>query len=112
MGIIALGQGVAVNVLKRVGIEPVGLRNEIEEQIGTGPKVDQIGHTPYTPRVQKVLALAAKEAQALHHPYVGTEHFLLGLLREGDNVAAHVLKSRGLDFERARQEILKELSPE
>ena len=70
-----------------------------------------IGNIPYTPRVKKVLALAGKEAQALHHSYVGTEHLLLGLLREGEGVAARVLKSLEVDPARTRNEILKELDP-
>ena len=70
-----------------------------------------IGNIPYTPRVKKVLALAGKEAKALQHSYVGTEHILLGLLREGDGVAARVLKSLEIDIERTRKEILKELDP-
>src|SRR4030095_1699252 len=69
------------------------------------------GNIPYTPRVKKVLALAAKEARALNHTYVGTEHILLGLLREGDGVAARVLKNLDVDIEQTRQEILKELEP-
>jgi ATP-dependent Clp protease ATP-binding subunit ClpC len=70
-----------------------------------------IGNIPYTPRVKKVLSLAAKEAKALNHTYVGTEHILLGLLREGDGVAARVLKNLDVDIEQTRQEILKELDP-
>ncbi len=70
-----------------------------------------IGNIPYTPRVKKVLALASKEAKSLNHTYVGTEHILLGLLREGDGVAAKVLKSLDVDIEQCRQEILKELDP-
>ena len=70
-----------------------------------------IGNIPYTPRVKKVLALAAKEAKAMHHTYVGTEHILLGLLREGDGVAARVLKNLDVDIKQTRQEILKELDP-
>src|SRR5256712_8879091 len=70
-----------------------------------------IGNIPYTPRVKKVLALAAKEAKNLNHTYVGTEHILLGLLREGDGVAARVLKNLDVDIEQTRQEILKELDP-
>ncbi len=67
------------------------------------------GNIPYTPRVKKVLALAGKEAKALNHSYVGTEHILLGLLREGDGVAARVLKSLEVDIERTCNEVLKEL---
>ena len=70
-----------------------------------------VGNIPYTPRVKKVLALAGKEAKALQHSYVGTEHILLGLLREGEGVAARVLKSLEIDIERTRNEILKELDP-
>ena len=70
-----------------------------------------MGNIPYTPRVKKVLALAGKEAKALNHTYVGTEHILLGLLREGDGVAARVLKKLEVDIEQTRQEILKELDP-
>src|SRR5262249_31354492 len=83
----------------------------VEKQVGTGPDQKMIGNIPYTPRVKKVLALAAKEAKALNHTYVGTEHILLGLLREGDGVAARVLKNLDVDIEQTRQEILKELDP-
>ena len=70
-----------------------------------------VGNIPYTPRVKKVLALAGKEAKSLNHSYVGTEHILLGLLREGEGVAARVLKNLEVDIERTRNEILKELDP-
>ena len=70
-----------------------------------------IGRIPYTPRVKKVLALASKAAKALNHTYVGTEHLLLGLLIEGDGVAARVLTRLNVDAEKARREILKELDP-
>ncbi len=111
LGIIKLGQGVAVSVLNRLGLELETVRMEVEKQVGTGPDQKMVGNIPYTPRVKKVLALASKEAKALNHSYVGTEHILLGLLREGDGVAARVLKSLDVDIERARQEILKELDP-
>ncbi|MGB7838531.1 MAG: ATP-dependent Clp protease ATP-binding subunit, partial [Terrimicrobiaceae bacterium] len=75
------------------------------------PETKMVGNIPYTPRVKKVLALAGKEAKALQHSYVGTEHILLGLLREGEGVAARVLKSLEIDIERTRNEILKELDP-
>src|SRR6266542_2974212 len=83
-------------------------RLEVEKQVGTGPDQKMIGNIPYTPRVKKVLALAQKEARALNHTYVGTEHILLGLLREGDGVAARVLKNLDVDIEQTRQESLKE----
>ena len=111
LGLIKLGQGVAVNVLQKMGLDLETVRMEVEKQVGTGPDTKVTGNIPYTPRIKKVLALASKEAKALHHSYVGTEHILLGLLREGDGVAARVLKSLEVDIERARQEVLKELDP-
>jgi len=88
LGLIKLGQGVAVNVLQKLGLDLETVRMEVEKQVGTGPDQKMIGNIPYTPRVKKVLSLAAKEAKTLNHTYVGTEHILLGLLREGDGVAA------------------------
>jgi ATP-dependent Clp protease ATP-binding subunit ClpC len=111
LGLIKLGQGVAVNVLQKMGLDLETVRMEVEKQVGTGPDQKQVGNIPYTPRVKKVLSLASKEAKALNHTYVGTEHILLGLLREGDGVAAKVLKSLDIDIELVRQEILKELDP-
>src|SRR5512135_3738460 len=111
LGLIKLGQGVAVNVLQKLGLDLETVRMEVEKQVGTGPDQKMIGNIPYTPRVKKVLALAAKEAKNLNHTYVGTEHILLGLLREGDGVAARVLKNMDVDIEQTRQEILKELDP-
>src|SRR5213075_2874385 len=103
--------GVAVNVLQKMGLDLETVRMEVEKQVGSGPETKMVGNVPYTPRVKKVLALAGKEAKALNHSYVGTEHILLGLLREGEGVAARVLKSLELDIERTRNEILKELDP-
>jgi hypothetical protein len=111
LGLIRLDEGVAVIVLKRMGLDLATIRSEVEAEIGTGTEQKMIGNIPYTPRVKKVLALAAREAKALNHTYVGTEHILLGLLREGDNVAARVLKNLDVDIEQTRQEILKELDP-
>ncbi len=111
LGLIALGQGCAVNVLKRLGLDLETARAEVEKQVGTGPDQKMISNISYTPRVKKVLGLAAKEAKMLGHTYVGTEHILLGLLHEGDGVAARVLKNLGVDIERTRLEILKELDP-
>ncbi len=72
LGLIKLGQGVAVNVLQKMGLDLETVRMEVEKQVGTGPDQKMIGNIPYTPRVKKVLALAAKEAKALNHTYVGT----------------------------------------
>src|ERR1022692_655447 len=111
LGLIKLGQGVAVNVLQKMGIDLDSVRIEVEKQVGSGPDQKMIGNIPYTPRVKKVIALAQKEAKNLNHTYVGTEHLLLGLLREGDGVAAKVLRALDVDIEQCRQEILKELDP-
>ena len=111
LGLIKLGQGVAVNVLQKMSLDLETVRMEVEKQVGSGPETQSQGNIPYTPRVKKVLALAGKEAKALNHSYVGTEHILLGLLREGDGVAARVLKNLDVDIERTRNEILRELDP-
>src|SRR5450432_2843098 len=112
LGLIKLGQGVAVNVLQKMGMDLETVRMEVEKQVGSGPETKMVGNIPYTPRVKKVLALAGKEAKALNHSYVGTEHILLGLLREGEGVAARVLKTLEVDIERTRNEILRELDPQ
>jgi predicted dehydrogenase len=113
LGLIELGQGVAVNVLWKMGLDLEAVRVEIEKQVAAGlnrnPK--PAGRIAYTPRVKKVLAFAANEAKALQHTYVGTEHILLGLLEEGDGLAARALICRGVQIERTRHEILKELDP-
>ncbi len=111
LGLIKLGQGVAVNVLERMGLELEVVRMEVEKEVGSGPPQKSSGNIPYTPRVKKVLALANKEAKALNHSYVGTEHLLLGLLREGEGVAARVLKRLDVDIQRTRNEILAEIDP-
>lgn len=111
LGLIRLGQGTAVLVLGKLGLDLETVRREVEKQVGTGPDQKLSGFIPYTPRVKKVLALAAKEARALNHTYIGTEHILLGLLREGDGVAARVLTGLGVEIEKTRQEILRELNP-
>ena len=111
LGLINLGQGVAVNVLQKMGLDLETVRLEVEKQVGTGPDQKLAGNIPYTPRVKKVLELSKKEAKALHHTYVGTEHILLGLLREGEGVAARVLKNLDIDIDQCRQEILHELDP-
>ncbi len=111
LGLINLGQGVAVNVLQKMGLDLETVRSAVEKQVGKGPESKPTGNIPYTPRVKKVLALAGKEARSLNHSYVGTEHILLGLLREGEGVAARVLKSLDVDIERCRNEILSELDP-
>ncbi|HMO50651.1 MAG TPA: ATP-dependent Clp protease ATP-binding subunit [Kiritimatiellia bacterium] len=111
LGIIALGQGVAVNVLQRLNVNLEAVRLEVEKAVGVGPETKQVGNLPFTPRVKKVLALAGSEARSLNHAYVGTEHILLGLLREGEGVASRVLRNLNVDLEKTRVEIMKELDP-
>ena len=111
LGLIKLGQGVAVNVLQHMGLELEAVRMEVEKEVGSGPPQKSTGTIPYTPRVKKVLAFANKEAKALNHSYVGTEHLLLGLLREGEGIAARVLRRLDVDIQRTRNEILAEIDP-
>src|SRR5665213_4359 len=111
LGLIKLGQGVAVNVLQSMGVDLETVRMEVEKQTPSGPDQKMIGNIPYTPRVKTVITLAQREAKNLNHTYVGTEHLLLGLLREGDGVAAKVLRALDVDIEEARQRVLKELDP-
>jgi len=112
LGLIKLGQGVAVSVLQKMNLDLETVRTAVEKEVGIGQETKEQQNIPFTPRVKKVLALAGKEAKALSHSYVGTEHILLGLLREGEGVAARVLKSLEVDIERTRNEILKELDPQ
>lgn len=111
LGLIALGQGVAVNVLQRMGVDLQTVRMQVEKAVGVGPETKTVGNVPFTPRVKKVLALASQEARAMNHAYVGTEHILLGLLREGEGVAAQILRNLNVDLERVRVAVLKELDP-
>jgi ATP-dependent Clp protease ATP-binding subunit ClpC len=94
-----------------MGLDLEGVRLEVEKHVGPHPETKLVGNIPYTPRVKKVLALASKEAKALNHSYVGNEHILLGLLREGEGIAARVLKSLEVDPARTRNGILKEFDP-
>jgi ATP-dependent Clp protease ATP-binding subunit ClpC len=111
LGLVALGQGVAVSVLERMGISLEALRMEVEKAAGQGPETKTVGNVPFTPRAKKVLQLAAAEARALNHSYIGTEHLLLGLLREGEGVAAQVLRNLNVNMETTRVEVMKELDP-
>ena len=111
LGLIALGQGVAVTVLRRMGLDLETVRLEVEKAVGVGSDMKTVGNVPYTPRVKKVLALAGTEARGMNVEFVGTEHILLGLLREGEGVAARVLANLHVDIEKTRQAVLKELDP-
>lgn len=109
LGLIRLGEGVAVNVLRRMGLDFETVRLEVEKAVGTGPETKMIGEIPLTSRAKKVIEYAVEEAKALHHSYIGTEHLLLGLLREGEGVAARILKNLDINLDEVRAEILKEL---
>ncbi len=111
LGLIALGEGVAVTVLRRMGLDLETVRLEVEKAVGVGSDMKTVGNVPYTPRVKKVLALAGTEARAMNVEFIGTEHVLLGLLREGEGVAARVLANLHVDVDKTREAVLKELDP-
>ena len=94
-----------------MGLDLETVQLEVEKHVPPGPDHKVAGTIPYTPRVKKVLDLASKEARQLAHTYVGTEHILMGLLREGNGVAAKVLRGLDIDLEQTRNEILKEVDP-
>ena len=110
LGIMRLGHGGASRVLLRRGVDPDAVRHAIEQEVSRGPNQVLFTDAPITPRTKRVLALAAREAHALAHTSVGTEHILLGLLLDGDGIAARVLQSLGLDPEQTRADTLIELS--
>ncbi|MFW6414146.1 MAG: ATP-dependent Clp protease ATP-binding subunit [Verrucomicrobiota bacterium] len=111
LGIIKLGQGVAVSALEAMDLDIETVGYEVEKHSGPRQDTQQEGEPPLTPRVKRVLALAAKEARTLNYNYIGTEHLLLGLLREGDGVAAKILRNLNVDAEAIRNEIMKALDP-
>lgn len=109
LGLIKLGQGVAVNVLKKMGIDFEVVRNEVSKVVTPGPETKTVGEIPLTQRAKKVIEYAVEDAQKLNHSYVGTEHILLGLLREEDGIAAKILLNLNIDIDKVREEILSEL---
>jgi ATP-dependent Clp protease ATP-binding subunit ClpC len=109
LGLIHEGEGVAAQALDALGISLPDARRDIEEIIGKGQAAPK-GHIPFTPRAKKVLELSLREALQLSHNYIGTEHILLGLVREGEGVAAQVLQKRGADLNRVRQAVIQLLS--
>ncbi len=109
LGLIHEGEGVAASALTSLGISHEAVRAEVEEIIGTGGDSPS-GHIPFTPRSKKVLELSLREALQLGHNYIGTEHILLGLIREGEGVAAQVLVKLGADLARVREVVLRLLS--
>jgi ATP-dependent Clp protease ATP-binding subunit ClpC len=109
LGLIHEGEGVAAKALESLGISLEGVRSQVEEIIGQGGSSPS-GHIPFTPRAKKVLELSLREALQLGHNYIGTEHILLGLIREGEGVAAQVLVKLGADLSRVRQQVIQLLS--
>ena len=108
LGLIHEGEGVAARALESLGISLEAVRQQVEEIIGQGQQPPQ-GHIPFTPRAKTVLELSLREAQQLGHDYIGTEHILLGLIREGEDegVAAQVLVRLGADLNRVRQQVIQ-----
>ena len=106
LGLIKEGSGIAANVLKNLGVDLSKVGFEVEKLLRNGPRMDWIGELPQTPRAKKVIEYAMEEARNLNHNYVGSEHILLGLLREQEGVAAQVLMNLGLRLERVRAEII------
>lgn len=109
LGLLKLGQGVAVNVLRNLNIDFETVRNEVEKLVGYGPEIQVYGDPALTGKVKKVFEYANEEAANLNHNYVGTEHLLLGLLRQTDGVAAQVLENLNVNLKEVRKEVLKEL---
>jgi ATP-dependent Clp protease ATP-binding subunit ClpA len=108
LGLIHEGEGVAAKALESLGISLEAVRAQVEEIIGQGQSAPT-GHIPFTPRAKKVLELSLREALQLGHNYIGTEHILLGLIREGEGVAAQVLVKLGADLSRVRQQVVQVL---
>jgi ATP-dependent Clp protease ATP-binding subunit ClpC len=109
LGLVNEGQGVAARALEALGISLATVRHEVQEMIGLGEGMPS-GHIPFTPRAKKVLELSLREALDLDHNYIGTEHILLGLMREGEGVAAQVLTKLGAGREQVRQQVLELLN--
>ena len=107
LGILRESDGVGARALESVGISLEAVREQVEEMIGQGDPSELPGHIPFTPRAKKVLELSLREALQLGHNYIGTEHILLGLIREGEGVAAQVLVKLGADLNRMRQQVIQ-----
>lgn len=110
LGIVKEGGGVAANVLRNMNLDLRHVRLEIEKLVKTGPDMVTMGKLPQTPRAKRVIDYAIEEARALNHNYVGTEHILLGIIRERDGVAAQALMNLGVKLESTREEIIELIS--
>ena len=107
LGLVREGEGVAAAVLQKIGVSLENIRLEIEKLVQPGPTTQIIGDIPFTPRAKKALELAAEEARSLGHNYIGTEHLLLGLIREGEGIASQVLLNLGMDLNTLRNEVME-----
>ncbi len=112
LGLVREGEGVAAAVLANFGLIPDKIRLEVEKLVQPGPTTVVSGDLPFTPKAKKVIELAMDEARALGHNYIGTEHLLLGLIREGEGVASQVLMNLGLELEKVREEVMNLLGSE
>jgi ATP-dependent Clp protease ATP-binding subunit ClpC len=110
LGLVREGGGVAAKALESLGISLEAVRERVEGAVPPGQHSRPAGHIPFTPRAKKVLELSLSEAKVLGHPYIGTEHILLGLLREGDGVAAQVLTALGADLDGVRERVIQLLA--
>ena len=112
LGLLALNEGVAVNILNSMGLNLAALRLEVEKCCGTGSETVTSGELPFTPRLRKVMAIAAEEALAMHYNFIGTEHLLLAILREGSSQAARIMRNLKVDLEAVREAVVKTLDSE
>ena len=110
LGLVGEGQGVAAKALESLGIGMEAVRQRVEDIVPPGQVEVRTGHIPFTPRAKKVLELSLSESKLLGHRYIGTEHILLGLLREGEGVAAQVLAALGADLDGVRERVVQLLA--
>src|SRR5580700_9476383 len=110
LGLVGEGQGLAAKALESLGVSMEAVRQRVEDIVPAGQVEVRTGHIPFTPRAKKVLELSLSESKLLGHRYIGTEHILLGLLREGEGVAAQVLAALGADLDGARERVVQVLA--
>jgi ATP-dependent Clp protease ATP-binding subunit ClpC len=110
LGLVGEGQGLAAKALESLGVSMEAVRQRVEDIVPAGQVEVRTGHIPFTPRAKKVLELSLSESKLLGHRYIGTEHILLGLLREGEGVAAQVLTALGADLDGTRERVVQLLA--
>jgi ATP-dependent Clp protease ATP-binding subunit ClpC len=106
LGLVKAGEGAGATALTELGVSPSAVRHQVESMVGPGEQAPG-GHVPFTPRAKKVVELSLREAQQLGDGFIGTEHLLLGMLREGEGVAAQILMKLGVDLERTRETVVR-----